>query len=150
MTRLWCYKMGELVSELDEITRRRWQNHDIRWMKALDRQGNLIENMLRFAELIEDQDYRVLKITDCASGYRITTVWIGADGSLESLLGGRPPIFETAKFKRDILEAQVEKLDKDPEHTLDPGEFKVLQRYTSEASARRGHNFWVKQEEGPA
>lgn len=93
-----------------------------------DKEGEPIE-MMEWARLLEDYEYKVVGRTDLPEGLRVSTVWLGLDHGF----GGVRLIFETMVFGADG-EALAE----------------GFARYSTQEEARMGHeqtvaNLSVKQ-----
>lgn len=87
-------------------------------MPIYDRAGRPI-SALRWGELAQDPDYRILGETRVAD-VRVSTIWLGIDLGLRD---GPPQIFESMIF-----------WDDDSLHSL------CCRRYTTEATAIAGHD----------
>lgn len=87
-----------------------------------DRDGKPLE-MLEWARLFENLEYKRVARDELTNGCLVSTVWLG----LNHGYGGPPLIFETMVFR--------------PDDGVDGGD---MERYSTEAEARAGHDAMVK------
>jgi len=87
-----------------------------------DRQGNEI-GLMKFAELFEDYDYKILKRTDLENCW-VSTVWLGTDYDFYET-NDKPIIFETMVFPNDSRSEEY------------------CERYSTEEEALEGHERMV-------
>lgn len=93
---------------------------DFRELGIHDREGKPITSMERFALLLADVEYKVVK-QEHVGPYWVSTIWVGIDYNFG--MGGPPLIFETMVF------GDTDDLSMD----LD------CHRWTTEQHAREGH-----------
>jgi hypothetical protein len=69
-----------------------------------DKQGERLDDMLGWARLVEDNEYKLVEQTEVGEAF-VSTVWMGIDHNFAS--PGNPPlIFETMIFGGDHDECQ--------------------------------------------
>lgn len=68
-----------------------------------DKDGAPIDDVLRFGELLQDDEYRRVDQTYIGQDL-VSTVWLGIDQSFGT--GGAPLIFETMRFTGELAEVQ--------------------------------------------
>jgi hypothetical protein len=87
-----------------------------------DRDGEPIHDVLEWARLFENDEYRRIALTNLPSGIEVSTVWLGIN---HRFVGDGPPlIFETMVFGGEHNEE--------------------MWRYATENEARQGHEWVVK------
>lgn len=86
-----------------------------------NKEGKEID-LYEWARLLEDIDYKIIKQETLKNGYFVSTVWLGLNHAWRE---GEVLIFETMVFDR--------KDDKNSYMDV------YMDRYTTEAEARRGH-----------
>jgi len=94
--------------------------------RYFDKQGNPIE-MLEWAKLFEDFEYKVIQQTTLPSGKWVSTVWIGSCHNFNPLHNDNHLIFETMVFPK---KGNYDCLD--------------MKRYSTEEEALKGHEEMCK------
>ncbi len=146
----------------------RWRLRRETWMSTrqldawvmpryFDRQGfpipavDGVDPTLVWARMREEGDYAIVAVDPLPDGSRLSTVWLGLDHGF----GGRPLIFETMRFARDVTETYWRIAGKPrtfihheamefPDIFGEPGDLIEQLRYTTEEEALAAHHEIVR------
>jgi len=99
-----------------------------------NKKGEKIE-LMEWAKLLEDNNYKVIKQETLPDGTGVSTVWLGLDHQFGK---GKPLIFETMVFSKYYKKYSFRGKEYKSRDSLD------MERYSTLKEAREGHKKMVE------